>query len=582
MGSALLNTTTEREFAETALNSAAVDNPNLRGIENDGAAEVRSADVLRMQVAERLAAHRRLRSRVTSPASMLADEPERRGTRSARIAAAVAERYARTPSYRAFLAAEAERAFEQARAAAEVAAMNAQAIAEAQQRMLDAFDEDNERAMRRTAQETARAAGVQSPAEEGFRAAQDEPRCARDVEVRESGAVELNLWPELEPEKAPRARSDTPRAARQSAMPRVSSEAARAAISAAGHASGLTVRLYEEADGRARGYGGVTQRLAIPVPTPVHTNRREYRNDAEAIALDEEIAFRQAPVFEEPAGPPVPLPANLIEFPRQLVAPRKARPRLAEGPLREETEAAPGDGQLRIFEVDPAQISTQPVESLTDAPQWSSIWLDAPPAPASLSDAAKLAGRAGFQQGMDEAADAVALADHLAVPAVQPASLGRRTVAGGIDAAIVFAAVCGFAATSLAIFNRASGCHAGAWQTGVTLLPALRLVAASIASETGVQPSQIGIAGAVVGVFLVALYKALFFWFTDATPGMRCARIGLCTFDDENPTRKAIRRRLGALLLSAVVGGFGFAWAMLDEERLTWHDRITRMYLRKY
>jgi hypothetical protein len=32
--------------------------------------------------------------------------------------------------------------------------------------------------------------------------------------------------------------------------------------------------------------------------------------------------------------PPTPLPANLIEFPRVLVAARKARPRLAEGPLR--------------------------------------------------------------------------------------------------------------------------------------------------------------------------------------------------------------------------------------------------------
>ena len=42
------------------------------------------------------------------------------------------------------------------------------------------------------------------------------------------------------------------------------------------------------------------------------------------------------------------LPAKLIEFPRELIAPRKQRPRLAEGPLLE--EAAPGSA-LRIFEV---------------------------------------------------------------------------------------------------------------------------------------------------------------------------------------------------------------------------------------
>ena len=46
----------------------------------------------------------------------------------------MAERYAHTPSYRSVLAAEAERAIQQARAAAEVAAMNAQAVVAAQQR----------------------------------------------------------------------------------------------------------------------------------------------------------------------------------------------------------------------------------------------------------------------------------------------------------------------------------------------------------------------------------------------------------------------------------------------------------------
>ena len=39
---------------------------------------------------------------------------------------------------------------------------------------------------------------------------------------------------------------------------------------------------------------------------------------------------------EEPIAPVQPLPAKLIEFPRELVAARKARPRLVEGPLREE------------------------------------------------------------------------------------------------------------------------------------------------------------------------------------------------------------------------------------------------------
>ena len=53
----------------------------------------------------------------------------------------------------------------------------------------------------------------------------------------------------------------------------------------------------------------------------------------------------------------MPLAANLIEFPRELVAARKVRPRLAEGPLR---DAEPQAGQLRIFEVEPESIDHRP------------------------------------------------------------------------------------------------------------------------------------------------------------------------------------------------------------------------------
>jgi hypothetical protein len=63
---------------------------------------------------------------------------------------------------------------------------------------------------------------------------------------------------------------------------------------------------------------------------------------------------------------------------------------------------------------------------------------------------------------------------------------------------------------------------------------------------------------------------------------MRCARIALCTFADENPTRPAMRRRILAILLSACPLGLGFLWAAIDEDRLAWHDLISRMYQRSY
>jgi uncharacterized RDD family membrane protein YckC len=63
---------------------------------------------------------------------------------------------------------------------------------------------------------------------------------------------------------------------------------------------------------------------------------------------------------------------------------------------------------------------------------------------------------------------------------------------------------------------------------------------------------------------------------------MRCARIALCTFDDENPTRGAMRRRILAVLVSACPLGLGLLWAAFDEDRLAWHDRLTRTYQRTY
>jgi hypothetical protein len=81
---------------------------------------------------------------------------------------------------------------------------------------------------------------------------------------------------------------------------------------------------------------------------------------------------------------------------------------------------------------------------------------------------------------------------------------------------------------------------------------------------------------------MYVLYQMLFFSFAEATPGMRYARIGLCTFSDQNPTRKAMRRRVLATLLAASPLGIGLAWAFMDEQRLGWHDRMSRMYQRAY
>lgn len=236
--------------------------------------------------------------------------------------------------------------------------------------------------------------------------------------------------------------------------------------------------------------------------------------------------------FETPiaAEPAVALSANLIEFPRQLVAARRARPRHAEGPLREESDASPERAQLRIFEVEASAVSTEPMESSV-LPEWHTIRLDAQDSP-----------RAAEQPDAQTS---------LSMP-VFTAPVSLRLMAVTVD-------VCCILSTFLAA-----------------------VTAAAYASPE--LPSGLPATGAAAATLFLfgLLYYMLFFTLNDATPGMRYARIGLCTFSDDNPTRSSMRRRIFALLLAGLPLGLGWVWACMDEDRLGWHDRISRMYPREY
>jgi uncharacterized RDD family membrane protein YckC len=571
MGSALLDTAAlDLDIAEASGDSAAA-HAAARA-----SASPASTEALRRQVADRLAAHRRSLRAPAQPALALSPAPSA-PSRASRIAAAVAERYAHSPSYRAVLAAEAERATQQAQAAAQIAALNAQAVAAAQQQLLDSFNQDSRNDEARN-QAPLNQLQNESPAQLPH---------------------ELTLWPEPQAAAAPRTRPATnpgaPSSATDLSSSKVGSTEPRAHHSRANSQSfatalpGLTVRLFEDAAGLP--LLGAAHRHLTASSVSLQP-RQEDRNDAEARRLDEEIAFRQSPVFEEPAGPPMALPANLIEFPRQLVAPRKARPRYAEGPLRAAAGPAPGAGQLRIFEVDPAQISTTPVPAEAPAPQWTSIWLDAPGTESteSATTSSLLSSRSDDYLSSRSEAEGSAFSSARPAPLPQIASIPRRLAAAAIDASILLAGFLAFAATFLLAACRSLPWHAAA--TVPTASPALdrhstmaRLsahAAAQIAVHTGLQPSLALAASVLVLALLYLLYQALFFTFSESTPGMRCARIALCTFDDENPTRRAMRRRILAVLVSFCPLGLGLLWAAFDEDRLAWHDRLTRTYQRTY
>ena len=437
---------------------------------------------LKQQVAERVAAHRARRGTTASPVQSPAGEQRRPSRpRSAEIAAAVARRYAESPSYRAILAEESERSLRQAEAAAEVANINARAIARAQQQLLkDLGDWDQP-------QESLSSIPIAGPLPPA------QPAAAAAVILAQQKADRALILPEPPPARIPTAEVTCP---------------------------SYTVRLYED----------------VGSPAATSSYRENFSpelDETEGLLLDEEIAFRHDPSFFETAAPEH-LPANLIEFPRQLVASRRARPRLAEGPLREDASADPA--QLRIFEVEAEHIAVAP-EVLVEGPEWSSILL--PAQPVSV-----------FFQPLDS--------DFVPTLVPQTAALGRRLMSGVVDFCLI--GVCILIASAVFVLTVT---HIS---RGPITVP-IPLAAISLAASL---------------LLFTVLYHHIFFLFSDATPGMRYARIALCTLSDENPTRSAMRRRLLPMILSALPLGLGFLWAILDEDGLGWHDRISRMYQRAY
>jgi len=240
----------------------------------------------------------------------------------------------------------------------------------------------------------------------------------------------------------------------------------------------------------------------------------------------DEFFSEQGPVAVEPDQP---IHANLIEFPREVVATRKMRPRRAE-------RTAPDrmDRQLSIFEVDPgtfpapAQAEAAPAPATWTQPEWSGIKL-----------------QAQTQQELRREEPSNAEAD------VHLAPVGHRLMAVLVDGALVTAVFV------VLTFLAAAG--AGA-------VPA---------------PKAAAFGAAAILLILGLLYQALFLLLAEATPGMRYAGISLCTFDGQIPTAPELRSRLGALLLSVAPICLGLAWALFDEDHLCWHDRLSRTYLRK-
>lgn len=255
----------------------------------------------------------------------------------------------------------------------------------------------------------------------------------------------------------------------------------------------------------------------------------------------EEAVSRAA---SETADTAQPIHANLIQFPRELVATRKVRPRRAEGPYAAMTEQG---GQLSIFEVDPGAFTMEAAQTsvLEEAaapawkgPEWSGIKLDAQPERATQTAAAT--------EMLEDLPEPVFLA-----PDVELAPLSRRAMAAVVNGSLIVGAY--LASALVAVSN-------------MKVLPGLKQLEM----------------GTAIGVMAAgALYVTLSYVLGKGTPGMRYAGLSLCTFDGQSPTRAQRCVRLVALLLSVLPAGLGVLWAIFDEDHLSWHDRLSATYLRR-
>jgi uncharacterized RDD family membrane protein YckC len=82
----------------------------------------------------------------------------------------------------------------------------------------------------------------------------------------------------------------------------------------------------------------------------------------------------------------------------------------------------------------------------------------------------------------------------------------------------------------------------------------------------------------LLGVMIALFYRALFCIGNADTLGVQWAGLRTLNFDGRLPTRRErVWRTVGACV-SVIATGIGFAWALCDEEHLTWHDYISKTF----
>ena len=441
----------------------------------------------KQEVNRRIAEHKERKNVAMNEPKANPDGQHAAGTRAAQAAARVAARYAKAPSYSELMAEEARAAVRAAEAASK-AALEAQAAAESVLAGIEAASS----AQKTNWDQEFYTAAEPKPSAEQVRAALAETAHAAAPVAQAHIASPARQGFEIRWDEDLPVREVNPAAARVS------------------HGNAIFESVHA---------GGVWQ-PGLDAHGPLETQGFE---------------------VVEPAQP---IHANLIEFPRELVATRKVRPRRAEGPHA----AAAEQMQLSIFEVDPLTISTEPAAAGAQAgagtaawngPDWSGITLDEEPQVA-------LAGYTTSAPAIVDWAE-----PNAAAAAIQPAHINRRVMAALVDFSLITSA---FLGTALTVLSKLSA------------MPAMRTL------ELG------SVAGMAI---LSVLYLSFFFAVGGVTPGMKYANLELRTLRGGKPSLAQRMGRMGALILSLLPVGLGVALALFDDQQLCWHDRLSGTYPRK-
>ena len=79
-------------------------------------------------------------------------------------------------------------------------------------------------------------------------------------------------------------------------------------------------------------------------------------------------------------------------------------------------------------------------------------------------------------------------------------------------------------------------------------------------------------------MLLWTVYQHLFLLYAGRTPGMSLRSIHLRTFDGRVPQWQERGRRARFIFVSFAAAALGFLWALVDEDALCWHDRVSQTF----